>query len=52
MRALSICAAPTTGMLPLLGSHTVAAGERTPFEVLKGWEVERTVGAPAPTLAG
>ncbi|AWI89677.1 hypothetical protein C0214_16275 [Methylobacterium sp. DM1] len=44
MRPLSILAALAAGMLPVLGSHAASAGERQPFEVVKGWEVERTVG--------
>ncbi|MGN7123215.1 hypothetical protein [Methylorubrum thiocyanatum] len=44
MRTFQALAALATGFLPALVSQPSSAGERQPFEVVKGWEVERTVG--------
>lgn len=44
MRPLSTLAALAAGLLPALVAQPVSAAERQPFEVVKGWEVERTVG--------
>ncbi|MCJ2028021.1 hypothetical protein MKK50_01150 [Methylobacterium sp. J-043] len=44
MRTLSTLAVLAAGLLPALVAQPVSAAERQPFEVVKGWEVERTVG--------
>lgn len=44
MRALPSLAALAVGLLPGLVSAPVAAADRQPFAVVKGWEIERTVG--------
>ncbi|TFZ57923.1 hypothetical protein E4V01_13145 [Methylorubrum sp. Q1] len=44
MRPLPTLAALAAGLLPALVAQPVSAAERQPFEVVKGWEVERTVG--------
>lgn len=44
MRTLPTLAVLAAGFLPVLAAQPVAAAERQPFEVVKGWEVERTVG--------
>lgn len=44
MRTFQALAALAAGFLPALVSQPSSAGERQPFEVVKGWEVERTVG--------
>ena len=44
MRTRSILAVLAAGCLPLFGSQAASAVERQPFEVVKGWEVERAVG--------
>lgn len=44
MRTLPALAALTAGFLPGLVSQTTFAAERQPFEVVKEWEVERTIG--------
>ncbi|CAO4194980.1 hypothetical protein [Methylorubrum extorquens] len=44
MRTLPTLAVLAAGLLPALFAHSVSAAERQPFEVVKGWEVERTVG--------
>lgn len=44
MRALPVLAALATGFLPGLISQAASAAERQPFEIVKEWEVERTVG--------
>ncbi|MBB2964131.1 hypothetical protein [Methylobacterium sp. R2-1] len=44
MRALPILAALAAGLLPVFSSQSASAVERQPFEVVKGWEIERTVG--------
>lgn len=44
MRALPSLAALAVGLLPGLVSTPVAAADRQPFAVVKGWEIERTVG--------
>ncbi|CAO4132734.1 hypothetical protein [Methylorubrum extorquens] len=44
MRTLPTLAVLAAGLLPALFAQPVSAAERQPFEVVKGWEVERTVG--------
>lgn len=44
MRTLPTLAVLAAGLLPGLFAQPVSAAERQPFEVVKGWEVERTVG--------
>jgi hypothetical protein len=44
MRTLPTLAVLAAGLLPTLFAQPVSAAERQPFEVVKGWEVERTVG--------
>jgi len=44
MRTLPTLAVLAAGLLPALVAQPVSAAERQPFEVVKGWEVERTVG--------
>ncbi|KQQ29280.1 hypothetical protein ASF53_18740 [Methylobacterium sp. Leaf123] len=44
MRTLPTLAVLAAGLLPALVAQSVSAAERQPFEVVKGWEVERTVG--------
>ena len=44
MRTLWILVALAAGLLPVLGAPAASASERQPFEVVKGWEVERTIG--------
>jgi len=44
MRPLPTLAVLAAGLLPALVAQPVSAAERQPFEVVKGWEVERTVG--------
>ncbi|MDV2983193.1 UNVERIFIED_CONTAM: hypothetical protein Q9R58_02615 [Methylobacteriaceae bacterium AG10] len=44
MRSLSTLAVLAAGILPVLASQPASAVERQPFEVVKGWEVERTIG--------
>jgi len=44
MRTLPTLAVLAAGLLPALVTQPVSAAERQPFEVVKGWEVERTVG--------
>ncbi|MCP1548822.1 MULTISPECIES: hypothetical protein [Methylorubrum] len=44
MRTLPTLAVLVAGLLPALVAQPVSAAERQPFEVVKGWEVERTVG--------
>ncbi|AMB46075.1 hypothetical protein [Methylobacterium sp. AMS5] len=44
MRPLPTLAALAAGLLPALVAQPVSAAERQPFEIVKGWEVERTVG--------
>ncbi|MCY1642615.1 hypothetical protein [Methylorubrum sp. SL192] len=44
MRTLPTLAILAAGLLPALFAQPVSAAERQPFEVVKGWEVERTVG--------
>ncbi|ACK84001.1 hypothetical protein [Methylorubrum extorquens] len=44
MRTLPTLAVLAAGLLPSLFAQPVSAAERQPFEVVKGWEVERTVG--------
>ncbi|MET0428021.1 MAG: hypothetical protein ABW026_05940, partial [Microvirga sp.] len=40
-----LCAAVlTAGLLPVLAAAPSRAAQREPFEMVKGWEVERTVG--------
>lgn len=44
MRTLPTLAVLAAGLLPGLFAQPISAAERQPFEVVKGWEVERTVG--------
>lgn len=44
MRTSSIWAGLAAALLPALLAPACEAAERRPFEVVKGWEVERTVG--------
>ena len=44
MRTLPTLAILAAGLLPALFAQPISAAERRPFEVVKGWEVERTVG--------
>lgn len=44
MRTLPTLAILAAGLLPGLFAQPISAAERQPFEVVKGWEVERTVG--------
>ncbi|MFF8798733.1 MULTISPECIES: hypothetical protein [unclassified Methylobacterium] len=44
MRALPSLAALAASLLPGLVPPPVAAADRQPFAVVKGWEIERTVG--------
>lgn len=44
MRTLPVLAILAAGCLSGLVSTSASAAERQPFEVVKGWEVERTVG--------
>ena len=44
MRTLPTLAVLAAGLLPGLFAQPVSAAERQPFEVVKGWDVERTVG--------
>ncbi|HJE26087.1 MAG TPA: hypothetical protein K8W01_20760 [Methylorubrum populi] len=44
MRAFPVLAALATGFLPGLISQAASAAERQPFEIVKEWEVERTIG--------
>ncbi|SOR29436.1 exported protein of unknown function [Methylorubrum extorquens] len=44
MRTLPTLAVLAAGLLPALFAQPVSAAERQPFEVVKGWEIERTVG--------
>ncbi len=48
MRALSTLAVLAAGCLSGLVSQPVSAAERQPFEVVKGWEVERAIGDTSP----
>ncbi|GLS44902.1 hypothetical protein [Methylobacterium brachythecii] len=38
----------TAGLLPIVSALPAAAAQREPFEMVKGWEVERTVGDTSP----
>ncbi|WP_018261445.1 hypothetical protein [Methylobacterium sp. WSM2598] len=48
MQSLTASTVITAGLLSALVSAASWAGERQPFEKVKGWEVERTVGDAGP----